>query len=153
MNYWHLKFAEATYYFVGQRENFVKGTLWKFLAVTFTNLARILLMNFFMVSVVEYYTNRTIALKVKFSGQTSKVKGLQTTYMAALFGTFGTKSLVFWQEFGFIENRNPNSCQEAKHVSIKYSKSHKKILIIYFNGLHLSLLRRSLSNGLLVWAA
>ena len=43
------------------------------------------------------------------SGQTPKVKGFQSAYMAALFGTFGTKSLTSQEEFGCIKNGNPNS--------------------------------------------
>ena len=48
------------------------------------------------------------------SGQTPKVKGLQSAYMATLFGIFGAKSLTSQQEFWSSKNRNPNSNQEAK---------------------------------------
>ena len=65
------------------------------------------------------------------SGQTPKVKGLQSAYMAALFGTFGAKSakkcchvgtleafhlwsLASREEFGCIKNGNPNSSREVK---------------------------------------
>ena len=37
------------------------------------------------------------------------------SFMVLLFGTFGAKNLDFWQEFGHIENGNPNSCKAAKH--------------------------------------
>ena len=43
------------------------------------------------------------------SGQTPKVKGLQSAYMIALFGTFGTKSLTSQQKFESSKNENPNS--------------------------------------------
>ena len=48
------------------------------------------------------------------SGQTPKVKGLQSAYMAALFGTFGAKRLASREEFGCIKNGNPNSSREVK---------------------------------------
>ena len=48
------------------------------------------------------------------SGQTPKVKGLQSAYMAALFDTFGTKSLASREEFECIKNGNPNSSREVK---------------------------------------
>ena len=48
------------------------------------------------------------------SGQTPKVKGLQSAYMATLFGTFGAKSLASREEFGCIKNGNPNSSREVK---------------------------------------
>ena len=48
------------------------------------------------------------------SGQTPKVKVLQSAYMAVLFGTFSAKSSTSRQEFGSSKNGNPNSSQEAK---------------------------------------
>ena len=39
-------------------------------------------------------------LGVHTSVQTAKVKGLQSAYMAAFFGTFGAKSSISRQEFG-----------------------------------------------------
>ena len=48
------------------------------------------------------------------SGQTLKVKGLQSAYMVALFGTFGAKNLTSREEFGCIKNGNPNSSREVK---------------------------------------
>ena len=48
------------------------------------------------------------------SDQTPKMKGLQSAYMATLFGTSGTKSLTIRQEFESSKNRNPNSSREAK---------------------------------------
>ena len=69
------------------------------------------------------------------SGQTSKVKGFQNTYMTTVFGTFGTKSLTSRQEFGSFKNRNQTLVKRPNFFSIKYSKSDKKTLIIYFNGL------------------
>ena len=69
------------------------------------------------------------------SGQTTKVKGLQSAYMAALFGIFGAKSLASREEFGSIKNGNPNSSREVKLFSIKYLESDKRTLIIYFNEL------------------
>ena len=62
-----LKFVEANYCLVGLTNNFEVGALWKFLAATLTKLARRLFINFFMISVVGYYTNRTTTLKIKFS--------------------------------------------------------------------------------------
>ena len=56
------------------------------------------------------------------SGQTSKVKGLQSAYMAALFGTFGTKSSTSRQEFGSFKIGNPNSSREAKFFFNKILK-------------------------------
>ena len=47
--------------------NSVEGALWKFVAVAFTKLVSILLVNFFMISVVGHYINHTTRLKVKFS--------------------------------------------------------------------------------------
>ena len=81
-------------------------------------------------------------------GQIPKLKGLQGAYMVTLFGTFGAKSVASWQEFGFLENGNPNSSREAKFFSIKYSKFDRKRLIIYFNGLMSSSLKRSLGFDL-----
>ena len=79
------------------------------------------------------------------------MKGLQSAYMATLFGTIGAKSLTSQQEFWSSKNKNPNSSQEAKFFSIKYSKSDKRTLIIYFNGLLSSPLERSLGFGLSAW--
>ena len=84
------------------------------------------------------------------SGQTPKVKGLQSAYMVALFGTFGAKSLTSRQEFWSSKSGNPNSSREAKLFSIKYSESDKRTLIIYFNELLSSPLKRSLGFGLSV---
>ena len=53
-------------------------------------------------------------MRLRASGHIPKVKGLQSAYMAALFGTFDTKSLASWQEFGSSENENPNSSQKVK---------------------------------------
>ena len=53
-------------------------------------------------------------LSLHTSGQTPKVKGLQSAYMATLFGTFGVKSLASREESGCIKNGNPNSSREVK---------------------------------------
>ena len=82
------------------------------------------------------------------SGQTPKVKGLQSAYMAVLFGTFGVKSLASREEFGCVKNGNPTLVERSNFFSIKYSESDKKILIIYFNELLSSPLERSLGFGL-----
>ena len=62
------------------------------------------------------------SLGLHTSGQTPKVKGPQSAYMAALFGTFGAKSLASREEFGCIENGNPNSSREVK---LFFNKIHK----------------------------
>ena len=61
-------------------------------------------------------------LELHTSGQTPKVKGLQSAYMAALFGTFGAKSLASREEFGCIKNGKPNSSREVKLFSNKILK-------------------------------
>ena len=53
-------------------------------------------------------------LALHTSDQTPKVKGLQSAYMAILFGTFGAKSSTSQQQFGSSKNGNPNSSQEVK---------------------------------------
>ena len=88
-------------------------------------------------------------LALHSSGQTPKVKCLQSAYMAILFGTFGAKSLASWQEFEHTKNENPNSSREVELFSIKYSKFDKQIVIIYFNGLLPSPLERNLDNSIL----
>ena len=93
---------------------------------------------------------RGCPLGLHTSGQTPKVKSLQSAYMAVLFGTFGTKSLTSRQEFWSSKNGNPNSSQKAKlFFSIKYSDFDKKTLIIYSNELLSSPLERSSEFGLL----
>ena len=87
------------------------------------------------------------------SGQTPKVKGLQSAYMSALFSTFDAKSSTSQQEFGCSKNGNPNSSREANLFSIKYSKSDKRTPIIYFIGLMSSPLERSLGFDLSAWLA
>ena len=57
---------------------------------------------------------RSEPLGLHTSGQTSKSKGLQRAYMAALLGTFGTKSSTSLQEFGSSKNGHPNSSREVK---------------------------------------
>ena len=47
------------------------------------------------------------------SGQTPQVKGLQSAYMATLFGTFGAKGSTSRQEFWSSKNGNPTSSREA----------------------------------------
>ena len=84
------------------------------------------------------------------SGQTPKVKGLLSAYMTTLFGTFGAKSLTSRQEFGSFKNKTQTLVKRPKFFSIKYSESHKRTLIIYFNGLLSSPLERSLEFGLSV---
>ena len=68
--------------------------------------------------------------------------------MVALFDTFGAKSLTSQQEFGSFKNGNPNSGHEVKLFSTKYSKSDKKRLKIYYNGLLPSPLEESLGFDL-----
>ena len=55
------------------------------------------------------------SLGLHTNGQSLKVKGLQSAYMAALFGTFCTKNSTSWQEFGHTKNGNLNSCREVEH--------------------------------------
>ena len=59
-------------------------------------------------------------------GQTPKVKGLQSAYMAALFDTFGAKSPTSQQEFGSSKNGNPNPSREAKLFFNKILKISQK---------------------------
>ena len=47
----------------------------------------------------DWWKIRGRSLGLDTSGQTPKVKGLQSTYMVAVFGTIGTKSLASWQEW------------------------------------------------------
>ena len=78
------------------------------------------------------------------------MKGLQSTYMATLFGTFGAKNLASWQVFKFSKNENPNSNREIKLLFlIKYLKSNKRTFIIYFNEFLSLPLERILGNDLL----
>ena len=55
-----------------------------------------------------------LASCLHISAQSPKMKGLQSTYMVALFGSFRIKSLDSRQELGHDENGNPNSSSEAK---------------------------------------
>ena len=58
----------------------------------------------------DWWRARGQPLGLHTSGQTPKVKGLQSTYMGVFFDTFGAKSLAPRQEFASSENGNPNSC-------------------------------------------
>ena len=69
------------------------------------------------------------------SGQTPKVKGLQSAYMAAPFGIFGAKSLASREEFGASKTETQTLVERSNFFSIKYSESDKRTLIIYFNEL------------------
>ena len=75
------------------------------------------------------------------SGQTPKVKGLQSAYMAAHFGTSGAKSLASQEEFGCIKTEIQTLVERSNFFSIKYSEFDKRTLIIYFNELLLYLWR------------
>ena len=63
------------------------------------------------------------------SGQTPKVKGLQSAYMAVLFGTFGAKSL------GASKTETQTLVERSNFFSIKNLEFDKRTLIIYFNEL------------------
>ena len=93
---------------------------------------------------------RGLPLGLHTNGQTPKVKGFQSAYMAALFGTFGAKSLAFQEEFECIRKETQTLVERSNFFSIKYSESNKRTLTIYFNELLFSLLERSSGFGLLV---
>ena len=82
------------------------------------------------------------------SGQTQKMKGLQSTYMGALFGTFGSKSLAPGKKLEPLRMEIQTLVKKLIFFSTKYSKFDKKTLIVYFNGLLPSPLKRSLGNNL-----
>ena len=84
------------------------------------------------------------------SGQTPKVKGLQSVYMAALFGTFGAKSLALKKSVGASKMETQTLVERSNFFSIKYSEFDKRTLIIYFDELLSSPLERSLGFGLSV---
>ena len=52
----------------------------------------------------DWWRARGPPLILYTSGQTLKVKGLQSAYMATFFGTFGVKSSASRQEFGHTKN-------------------------------------------------
>ena len=54
----------------------------------------------------DWWRARDQSLGLHTSGQILKVKGLQSAYMVALFGTFDAKSWTSQQEFGTTKNRN-----------------------------------------------
>ena len=87
---------------------------------------------------------RSQPLGLHTSGQTPKVKGLQSAYMEALFGTFGAKSLASRDSsLGASKTETQTLVERSNFFSIKYSKSDKRTLIIYFNELLFSPLKSS----------
>ena len=70
--------------------------------------------------------------------------------MVAFFGTYGAK---IDKSLGTLRMEIQTLVKRPNDFSIKYSKSNKKTLIIYFNELLPSPLERSLDDGLSAWAA
>ena len=84
------------------------------------------------------------------SGQTPKVKGLQSAYMAALLAP---RIWPLGKNLDPLRMETQIWVERWSFFSIKYSKSNKRILIIYFNGLLASPLTMNLGNDLLAWPA
>ena len=66
------------------------------------------------------------------SGQTPKVKGLQSAYMAALLAP---RVWPLEKSLGASKTETQTLVERSNFFSIKYSKSDKRTLIIYFNEL------------------
>ena len=47
---------------------------------------------------------------ISFSGLHSFIEMCASRMINGRGGTFGTKNLACWQDFGSIKNKNPNSC-------------------------------------------
>ena len=80
------------------------------------------------------------------SGQTSKVKGLQSAYMAALLAP---RVRPLRKSFDPLRMKTQTLVVRPNFFSIKYSKYDKRTFIIYINGILPSPLGRNLSNDLL----
>ena len=84
------------------------------------------------------------------SGQTPKVKGLQSAYMAALLALLAPRVWPLEKSLDASKTEIQTLVERSNFFSIKYSESDKRTLIIYFNELLCSPLERSLGFGLLV---
>ena len=82
------------------------------------------------------------------NGQTPKVKGLQSVYMAILFSHLAPTVQPLDKSSGPSRMETQTLVKRPNFFSIKYSESDKRTLIIYFNGLLSSPLERSLGFGL-----
>ena len=80
-------------------------------------------------------------------GQTPKVKGLQSTYMATLLVP---RIWPLEKSLSASKTKTQTLVERPNFFSIKCSKSDIRTLIIYFNELLSSPLERSLGFGLLV---
>ena len=69
------------------------------------------------------------------SGQTPKMKGLQSAYMVALFGTFVPRVWPLEKSLGASKTETQTLVERSNFFSIKYSESDKRTLKIYFNEL------------------
>ena len=89
----------------------------------------------------DWWRVRGQPLGLYTSGQTPKMKGLQSAYIVALFCTFGIKSLD--------PLRMETQTLGETSFSIKYFKFDERTLTIYFNELLPSPLERNLGKNLL----
>ena len=96
--------------------------------------------------------SESLASRRHTSVQIPKVKGLQSAYMAAPFGTFGAKSLDSRQDFSMLKMKIQILIKKPNFFPIKYSKPNKRIVIIYFNGLLPLPLERSLDDKVSTYA-
>ena len=87
------------------------------------------------------------------SGQTPKVKGLQSAYMATLFGTLAPRIWPLKKSLDASKTEIQTLVERSNFFSIKYSEFDKRTLIIYFIELLSSPLERSLGFGLSVQPA
>ena len=91
--------------------------------------------------------SRGRSLGLHISDQTPKVKGLQSAYMATLLVP---RIWPLKKSLGASKMETQTLIERSNVFSIKYSKSDKRTLIIYFNKLLSSPLERSLGFGLSV---
>ena len=85
------------------------------------------------------------------SGQTIKMKGLQSIYMTVFWALFVARVLPLEKNSGLPRMETQTLVERPNFFSIKYLESDKTTLIIYFNGLLFSSLERSLKFDLSAW--
>ena len=95
----------------------------------------------------DWWRARVWPLGLHTSAQSPKVKGLQNAYMISTFLVL----LALGKNLGMLKMKTQILVKRSNLFSIKYSKSDKKALMIYFSGLCPLALQRSLNYDLSTW--